>query len=62
MRYGIAFTHDGSPVGRIMGWMKDEDRDLTWDTREEALAHNDLSGWTGYVRVYESVKKDEVEL
>lgn len=59
MRYGIAFTHDGSPVGRIVGWMNDEDHDLTWDTREEALAHNDLSGWTGYVREYEELSIHE---
>lgn len=55
MRYGIAITHDGSPIGNLISWRQLESGiDSVWDSYEEALAANDLDGWRGYVRFYPS--------
>lgn len=54
--YGIAFTHDGSPTGSIVGWKKSQDGYIqVWESRDEALEANDLGGWTGYVREYDPI-------
>lgn len=54
VQYGIAFTHNGSPNGEIVGWKKDNAGNIQlWETRDEALEENDLSGWTGYVKEYQ---------
>lgn len=55
MKYGIAYTHNGSPPpnGNIIRWKKnDEGQDITWDLREQALEACDLDGWRGYVCGY----------
>jgi hypothetical protein len=53
MKYGIAFTSDGSPDSTIVGWSADQNGIIRlWDTKDEALEQNDLGGWTGYVREF----------
>ena len=54
--YGIAFTRDGSTSAPVMGWKRDRETGevLTWEDYAEALEAFDLSGWTGYVRIYPS--------
>lgn len=54
MRYGIAFTDDGSPVGAVLNWRQKNGQDEVWGTFADALEANDLGGWTGYVRRYPS--------
>ncbi len=55
MKYGIAFTENGSPTGRVLAWRKDcNNKDETWDSCDDALEANDRGGWTGYVRCYPS--------
>lgn len=51
--FGIAFTHLGSPDGRITGWLKDEEGKIElYPDRDSALKANDRDGWRGYVKEY----------
>jgi hypothetical protein len=51
--YGIAYTDDGSPTGKIVSWKSAPGgRPMLWTSRFDALERLDLDGWTGYVMEY----------
>jgi hypothetical protein len=54
VKYGIAFTENGHPNDRIVGWWSNESDNQLFltDSRDEALSQNDENGWTGYVKEY----------
>lgn len=60
-KWAIAFTHDGRPGGRTIGWKETSYGSCVTELfadRDDALEALDLAGWTGYVREYEKVDID----
>lgn len=60
-KWGIAFTHDGRPGGRTIGWKETafgSGITASFADRDDALEALDLAGWTGYVREYVQVDID----
>jgi len=49
MLYGIAYTVDGSPTGKIASW-----NPTTWNNLSDALEGCEADGWRGYVCQYPS--------
>ena len=45
--YGIAYTVDGSPTGKIASW-----NPATWNKLSDALEGCEADGWRGYVCQY----------
>lgn len=63
MPWGIAFTDDGMPDGRVVGWKETwwgSGIDLVFDDRDDALKSLDAAGWTGYVREYVKVAEESI--
>ena len=51
-QYGIAYTEDGSPTGKVISWKRRGMKDIVWNNIDEALEALDHDGWSGNVLGY----------